>query len=282
MISTDEQLTGTPSNRSYSESLLLASWFSRYSSLSLIDRLRLSSYIPTLPAMPESRGAGAIAEDVFVGISHSVPIVGWFWGAGQTRLSKDKIRELLEEGKTELHHASQVLADPTCEALLSAQLFNRLREDYRTLHMAGMKHGESLRVLKWRQPYKKYKVWKLVAKWTEDSRTHKYNVWTASDWAKVCKGLQEWQDSDEGGHTTVVDNLSSDEGATPSTRVLTLIGGSTLTVHIEEDTSHEGDTETTDITDARPSDMDSIFGNPFLGYTVEFELPVDDKSNDSD
>ncbi|KAH9850493.1 hypothetical protein C2E23DRAFT_835382 [Lenzites betulinus] len=224
---------------------------------------------------------GALAEDVFVGISHSVPVIKFFWKAGSTRLSRAKITELLEQGKAELHDASQVLVDPVCEDVLSAHVLNRLKEDYCNLHTAGTKHSEEVGELKALQIYKKYKVWIKVEDWTRKSRAHKYNVWSMSDWARIYQSRQE-QDSTVGQYTTAVEGhgCGVDSTSTMARRFIT------LAVHTEDSSeSFEGDTETTDSADhddARLSDMDSIFGNPFLGYTVEIQQDGESTATDSD
>ncbi|KAH9850480.1 hypothetical protein C2E23DRAFT_312755 [Lenzites betulinus] len=180
-----------------------------------------------------SRTRRAIAGDVFVGISHSVPVIKFFWKFGSKRLSKDNITELLEEGKSELHYASEVLADPACEALISADVLRRLREDYRRLHAAGMKHSKEVDELKGLQLYTKYKVWITVGDWTRRSRQHKHKVWSTSDWARVRKALQQ-QDSVAGEHTTMVNDFDNDEETSPTRHFLT------LTVHTEESSESLG------------------------------------------
>ncbi|KAL1945832.1 hypothetical protein VTO73DRAFT_1834 [Trametes versicolor] len=123
-------------------------------------------------------------EHITADIAHTLPAFLPVW----KRVSKGQIRVLINEGRTDLHIASEQLQRVDCKEALEVacgQLYRALCKQSETLRSEGEGLSQQLNSLKCRQIFRKYGVYRLIVHWKDRAQQYKHTVWSESDRALI-------------------------------------------------------------------------------------------------
>ncbi|KAI0675426.1 hypothetical protein C8Q78DRAFT_1075709 [Trametes maxima] len=211
----------------------------------------------------------SLLERVVGNLAHGFPLVHVFWKAGTKRMNKEEIQAVLNLGTTDLHTAGARLAQ--CEDFLDAEIYCDLRTQFKELHSHHVVLRTKTNSLSGLHLVRRYKVWSAAVQWRRAVLAHKHEVWSKSDWAAL--GL----DSNGASKITLVDSQAQVGGGEPAQD---FEQGTSLVVLMENDeTTYEDDDECATVTsiECGPSDTDSCFGNPWLGYAQDTLSQADEQ-----
>lgn len=149
-------------------------------------------------------------EHITADIAHTLPALLPVW----KRVSKGAIRVIINEGRTDLHIASEQLQRVDCKEALEVtcgQLYRTLCDEsetyvvlaavtpflhldadsfsFHSLRSEGEGLSQQLNSLKCRQIFRKYGVYRLIVHWKDRAQQYKHTVWVSDDVEPAAKRL---------------------------------------------------------------------------------------------